>query len=66
MKNKMNKKRIIARMKMETYNITGISNGILTIQENVRKAKRVFRKAYPHQKIFYAKISGKINPKNIY
>lgn len=51
---------------METYNITGILNGILVVAENVRKAKRVFRKAYPHQKIFYSKVSGKINPKHIF
>lgn len=62
----MNKKRILARMKMETWNITGTLNGILVVAENVRKAKRVFRNSYPHQKIFYSKIAGKINPKHIY
>lgn len=64
--NKEEKRYLKKMLNIETFNITGFLNGILVITHDVRIAKRIFRKSYPNQKIFHAKISGKINPKHIY
>lgn len=51
---------------MREYNITGYAHGIIVDAPCIRSAKNVFRKIYPHEKIFYAKVAGRIEPKHIY
>ena len=42
------------------FNITGQRHGIITFARNLRSAKRLFRRSYPSEKIFYAKLAGKL------
>lgn len=51
---------------MTEYNITRYTHGMIVDATCVRAAKNIFRKYFPKEKIFYAKVAGRINPKHIY
>ncbi len=45
---------------IEIFTVTSFQSGAWICANNIRQAKKIFRKHHPHEKIMYSKLIGQL------